>query len=223
MEGNGCNSGRVSRRYATEGGEILKKKEDIRQRRTRKLIRQALLELTAEVGYEDVTVTALAERAMINRATFYRYYEDKEDLLFRGLDEFFDSFVASASPPAGSPPEALISSLDHIRENKGFYKVMLGPRGPAAFQHRIWRYHLEVIGGRFQRVFAGRPNTTEVDDDLVKGFAAGALGGVIRVWVDSGCVGKPEQVAGNLITMITHGLGSPIQGNITFAPEDKSE
>ncbi|MBZ0292889.1 MAG: TetR/AcrR family transcriptional regulator, partial [Anaerolineae bacterium] len=51
--------------------------EDLRVRRTRKLLQQALIELTVERGFSEITVGDIAERAMGNRSTFYRHYLDK--------------------------------------------------------------------------------------------------------------------------------------------------
>lgn len=55
--------------------------EDLRVRRTRKMLMQALIELTIEKGFAALTVQDIADRAMINRATFYRHYLDKYSLL----------------------------------------------------------------------------------------------------------------------------------------------
>jgi AcrR family transcriptional regulator len=54
---------------------------DLRVRRTRKLLKSALIELTIEKGFAAVTVQDIADRAMVNRATFYRHCLDKYDLL----------------------------------------------------------------------------------------------------------------------------------------------
>lgn len=182
------------------------KKEDIRSLRTRKQLRQALIDLTAEVGYDAVTITALAERAMINRATFYRYYEDKEDLLFRGMYEFFDSLALKAPLPSDGLPGALVTSLNHIRENREFYHIMLGPKGVASFQDRVWRYHLDIVEARLPRMI---PESVELDLNVLKGFVAGALGGVIRMWLEDGCILEPAVVAGTLLGLVTSGI-SPL-------------
>ncbi|MFD4787709.1 TetR/AcrR family transcriptional regulator [Streptomyces sp. NPDC058459] len=47
---------------------------------------QAALELFAERGYEDVTVTHIAERAGITRRSYFRYFPDKREVLFAGSD-----------------------------------------------------------------------------------------------------------------------------------------
>jgi len=54
---------------------------DPRITRTRKLIRDALTSLLAEKSFEAITVQDVAERATINRATFYGHYTDKFALL----------------------------------------------------------------------------------------------------------------------------------------------
>src|SRR5258708_1039661 len=69
---------------ATQEKELAQKlaqKEDLRVQRTRKLLQQALIELTVEMGFAAVTVRDITRRAMVNRSTFYRHYLDKYDLL----------------------------------------------------------------------------------------------------------------------------------------------
>ena len=59
--------------------------EDLRVRRTRKLLTQALIEGTVEKGFAALTVRDITRRAMVNRSTFYRHYLDKYDLLEQHL------------------------------------------------------------------------------------------------------------------------------------------
>jgi len=57
------------------------KKLDPRVRRTRQLLQQALIELMAEKSFQALTVQDIAERATVNRVTFYAHFEDKHALL----------------------------------------------------------------------------------------------------------------------------------------------
>ena len=56
-------------------------KEDRRVIRTKKAIRSAFAELIAEKEYKEITVTDIADRADINRKTFYNYYSNIEALM----------------------------------------------------------------------------------------------------------------------------------------------
>jgi AcrR family transcriptional regulator len=54
---------------------------DPRVRRTRKLLVDAFMALLAEKGFHAITVQDVAERATVNRATFYAHFEDKYALM----------------------------------------------------------------------------------------------------------------------------------------------
>jgi AcrR family transcriptional regulator len=72
---------------------------DPRVRRTRQLLQQALLELFQEKSLLAITVQDIAERASVNRATFYAHFEDKYDLLDSIIREEFQKAIASKLPP----------------------------------------------------------------------------------------------------------------------------
>jgi len=84
------------------------KRLDPRIKRTRQLLRQALMELMAEKSFQAITVQDIAERATVNRVTFYAHFEDKYALLEYSIREAFEQRLHSQAP-AGSPfsPENL--------------------------------------------------------------------------------------------------------------------
>ncbi len=54
---------------------------NLRVRRTKILLREALIALIEERGFEALTIGEITERAMVSRAAFYRNYQDKYDLV----------------------------------------------------------------------------------------------------------------------------------------------
>lgn len=56
-------------------------KLDPRVKRTRNLLEHAFLDVTAEKGFQAVSVQDITERAGVNRATFYAHFPDKYALL----------------------------------------------------------------------------------------------------------------------------------------------
>jgi AcrR family transcriptional regulator len=73
-------------------------KLDPRTRRTRQLLQAAFLGLLQEKGFQAMTVQDIAERATVNRATFYAHFEDKYELLEYCIREGFKEIVSARLP-----------------------------------------------------------------------------------------------------------------------------
>lgn len=69
----------------------MKPQEKISARRTYTLLQQAFFKLLTEKPFEKITLKELCDTAMIPRSTFYRYFEDKYDLLGYCLQNFFEN------------------------------------------------------------------------------------------------------------------------------------
>src|SRR5436305_14528448 len=101
--------------------------EDLRVRRTRKLLTQALIEGTVEKGFAALTVRDITKRAMMNRSTFYRHYLDKYDLLEAYMDEMYALFEdREGEQQPHEAPSSLIDLLKHIHQFADFYRAMFG-------------------------------------------------------------------------------------------------
>jgi AcrR family transcriptional regulator len=74
------------------------KKLDPRVRRTRQMLVTALRDLLAEKSFEAITVQDIAERATLNRVTFYAHFNDKYDLLEYTMRTMFRAAVRAEIP-----------------------------------------------------------------------------------------------------------------------------
>ena len=164
--------------------------EDLRVRRTRKMLQQALIDLTVEKGFNTITVRDITERAMVNRSTFYRHYLDKYDLLNQYMDEVYE-LIANAPPTPPNPdpnapelPNGLMALLRHIQSFADFYRVMLGSKGDAVFIQRF-RQNIEK---RFRFLLANAgvkqdPNNAPIEMRL--SFISCADIGAILWWLEN--------------------------------------
>jgi AcrR family transcriptional regulator len=75
----------------------------------RKRLESAALDLFVENGYEETTVAQIADRAGLNRATFFRHFADKREVLFGGEDVLAGLFADAirAAPPDATLTERL--------------------------------------------------------------------------------------------------------------------
>lgn len=69
------------------------KKTDRRIERTRMSIRNAVMQLIIEKDFGQITVKELAERADINRKTFYMHYTSVQDVIEEVQNEIIDSLM----------------------------------------------------------------------------------------------------------------------------------
>ena len=109
---------------------------DRRVHRTRRALRDALLALLPEVGWDHIDVAKLCERADIGRSTFYLHYTDKTALLrgaFSDLQEHLLSHLDTRSE-AASPFPFLPGLLNHVHEQQEVFRALLGRRSSHAVQ-----------------------------------------------------------------------------------------
>ncbi|HEV7127987.1 MAG TPA: TetR/AcrR family transcriptional regulator [Ktedonobacterales bacterium] len=107
---------------------------DLRLRRTRKLLREALIELIEERGFDALTVGEITARALVSRAAFYRHYQDKYSL----VEQIFDDAMSALLNAVGTigpehPPEVWVTFFEHIAQYERLYRALLGRKGSPWF------------------------------------------------------------------------------------------
>ncbi|MFL6122938.1 TetR family transcriptional regulator [Actinophytocola sp.] len=76
----------------------------------------AAVELFGEQGYDSTTVAQIAERAGLTKATFFRHFRDKREVLFAGQDVHSRLLAdgVAAAPDAATPMAAVAAALDAL-------------------------------------------------------------------------------------------------------------
>jgi AcrR family transcriptional regulator len=110
---------------------------NVRVRRTRTLLREALVELIEDRGFDRVTVGDLTSRAMVSRAAFYRNYRDKYQLVEQIFDEAMAEMTAADEGDTRSPGRRWADFFRHIDAYHRLYGALLGRRGSAWFADRM--------------------------------------------------------------------------------------
>ncbi len=173
--------------------------EDRRVQRTQKDIMGALLDLTAQKGFAAVTVSGITKQAGLNRATVYRHYRDKFDLLDKYLQTIYELLEMPSEDPRRKSgqsngqqlPGGLVKVYEHIRANAKFYRVMLGKNGDPAFVDGI-RQHIQ------KRIRSSLPASAPEDKtfmDLYLSYCSNAIVGGVLWWLDHGMAYSSEEMA----------------------------
>src|SRR2546421_13023708 len=100
---------------------------NLRVRRTQKLLREALIELIEERGFEALTIGELTSRAMVSRAAFYRTYQDKYDLVEQIFEEAMSGLLnAVGDLGTEHPPAFWRKFFGHMAQYHRLYLTVLG-------------------------------------------------------------------------------------------------
>lgn len=83
-------------------------KVDPRVLRTRKLLEDAFRALLCEKPFSEISVADIAEKATVNRATFYAHFEDKGHLAATMMSEdLHDAVIERLKPPVAFSPASV--------------------------------------------------------------------------------------------------------------------
>lgn len=165
---------------------------DLRVRRTRKLLREALVDLATEKGFEAVTIQDIAERAMVNRATFYRHYQDKYALALDYATELLaelDLLRLPLGPERHSVTEghspALLRLFEHAAAHERLYRLMLGRQAGPFFAGQIQRYIEQVMRERLEAT-GYDPRRSRVPPEFCFHFLANNALTLLVWWLEQG-------------------------------------
>ena len=205
-------------------------REDRRVRRTRRMLREALLSLIVEKGYDQVTVQDVLDRADLSRATFYAHFRDKDDLLVSGfaelretLREAMAAFARGESEHSGQGRAATHALFAHVTEHRGLYRALVGSRAGTLVLRHVRAELVGLAREHFADVIARRRMVPAVPVEVIAEHAVGALLGVLTWWLDDATPYSTEQIAAMLERLTTPaleaGLGLRPEANVVLSDQ----
>lgn len=196
--------------------------QDRRITRSKRALRDALIELMEERGFDGFSVNDLCERADLNRGTFYNHFHDKEALLATLEDEVMchlECFQAQMQNLSvrellkyrarKRPLPFLVELFDYLREQSDFMHAVLGPGGDIRFGPRL---RDSVCTNLIQSILHERYRTDpEPFVQYYVAFYASAYLGVIERWIETGMHEGSEEMALIAMRLLFIKPGKPIE------------
>src|SRR5579883_1932312 len=164
---------------------------DRRVLRTRRALREALIQLVLERGWEDVGVQDVCERADVGRSTFYLHFADKEELLLGGFAELRKGLRAQLARDAEEPLGFTAGLFEHVREYERLFKVLTGRRTAMLVRSAFMDLVRELVA----EDLALPRGPAAYEPELAVSFVAGALWEVLRWWLERRKRPAPAEVA----------------------------
>lgn len=184
---------KMSRNEQATSGDLKiprKGREDRRVRRTRTALRQALIALVLERGYDAVTIRDVVDRADVGRSTFYAHYPSKEDLLtaeVHDLRVLLTTRQREALARRGTLSERSLgfsrALFEHAQDYRDIYRALVGERGATIMIARIRALLTELVRQELSQI-APAPAKPEIPRSALIQFLVGALMSILTWWLE---------------------------------------
>jgi AcrR family transcriptional regulator len=179
---------------------------DPRIHRTKKLLRDALIELMEEIGFERITIRDLTLKAGLNRGTFYLHYQDKYDLLEQSKQDLMygmleitgrydhraEEMISHQS--TDEPYPILVEMFEYCVENADFLRTILGPKGDPSFPKQLKEFMVKHIYNK-QKDYPVDELNMLVPPNYVTAYVISAHLGILQEWLEQDILLSPREIA----------------------------
>lgn len=160
---------------------MAERRENRRVRMTKRLMKDALMELLEQKELANISVTAICNTADIHRSTFYKYYKDPADLLGDLEQDYLDRIPTPSRDPQTWDEEQLLTEttafFDYVKQNERAFRVLLGNSASCDFSVRL----KDLICSRYAEPECNDGSTS----NYANLYVANGTVGMLREWVNS--------------------------------------
>ncbi len=171
-------------------------KVDPRVRRTRRLLRDALVSLILEKDYASISIKEITERAEVAYITFFRHFESLDQLLMEILEEGLGELMghiellAKQSEPATLEVEGRLI-FEYIEQKADLFRILIKSQSVTRVRKKVVR----SIAAIFQKsclplATCGNPLTAAITSNHI----ATSLLALIEWWLDNHMKPAPAQM-----------------------------
>ncbi len=159
----------------------MKEKVDLRIIKTNKVLYEALLELLKNQTFEEIKVSDICSKALVNRSTFYAHFNDKYELVSSFMNDLKDELTSELKniDKNISLKEYYLKLievfLNHIDGQEDVYKSILINNRNSIIMDMMYNTIAEDIKVRVKN------NDLNVPDEL---FISYYLGAIVNVGID---------------------------------------
>jgi len=187
---------------------------DRRVLRTRRLLRDALMVLILEKGYDAVTVQDITDRANLGRATFYLHYRDKEELLSHSLEAIYEALTERIEPLSR---DRLVSQRQlptgevfrHAAENRDLYLVIVRGQGTNAVLMQMRTFIATYIQSQLEDWTPAASSSIPLE--FLGHFIAGSLVATVTWWLEHDMPYTPDEMCAMFSALIMPGVIAQMQ------------
>lgn len=176
---------------------------DRRSKYSQQMIRMAILQLLDEKELSAITVTDICKIADINRGTFYKYYQNVEDLFFQIEKSFTDTLHTLFKETEAQDFDMsrfLLNTLHIISENKDLVHVIQKGNTTSRMVQNIFTV---IRPFSFQIIQNSYPESSECEKEYLLEYRLGGVINMIVKWLNDDMVIPIEQMQQMIIKIVS--------------------
>ena len=164
---------------------------------TKNTIETAYLEVLAERPGSKITVKEVCTRAAVNRTTFYKYYEDADDLgavVRKNLLTYLEDLLKETVPENRSDLYEFVSQII-----LNIYRDVKIRRLPVLYREESFRRDVDNLLRRYY--YTPKYGSRIAEEDWIRiTYCTCALVGLVEAWIRDSMSVSPERIANSVIT-----------------------
>lgn len=171
------------------------KSEDRRFKRTRHLLRRALVELIVEKRYEKITVQHIIDRAGVGRSTFYSHFRDKDDLLLTGFEPALEVLSTLVNVDDSGELQIVPTAryFQHAKENHYVFKALARGRIMDRLFEKVQDYWTRSFEEKLKSSL-GEAREPGIPLTVLSNYVASTFLTLLKWWLNNDMPYSPERM-----------------------------
>jgi AcrR family transcriptional regulator len=184
-------------------------KVDRRIQRTQRALMDALVTLSLEKGYDDISIRDITERANVSYSTFFRHYSEKDELLSELLKSVANEMVTliNHNPNKSKDAEGRLI-FQHIADNPAFFRILFSNQGTS----KILRNIQDEIAAAIIRN-NGLSNDDPIPAEVAANYLVVAIFGLIDWWLKHDMPYSIDRMASIYSRLVIQGFANVLAVN----------
>ncbi len=176
--------------------------------KSKRAMKDALLSLMNEKDLKEISISDIVRVADLNRGTFYKHFQYKEDILHEIMDEVITDLIESYREPYKGVEVLEIKKLstsavkifDHVYKYAKFYSHIVKTNTLTGFQNKFCTVLKDLVLTDLHDALTN----SKIDREIHANYQAYAILGMVVEWINGGFKYSPQFMAEQLLEIIKY-------------------
>lgn len=182
--------------------------------KSKRAMKEAILGLMNEKDFKEISISDIVRMADLNRGTFYKHYQYKEDILNEVIDEVISDLIVSYREPYKGVEIFEIKKLstsavkifDHVYKYANFYTHIVKTSTLTGFQNKFCTVLKELALSDLHDTYSD----PKIDREIHANYQAYAILGMVIEWINGGFKYSPHFMAEQLLEIVRYNRADSI-------------